>query len=111
MRKTAPAVSIKGRTGYMLDFTSNRNVPGPGQYDARDPKHITTSYSFGHLPTYNSNKRKNRYEVPGPGAYKIRDDFGLNAKSVSILGRNEPGLKSKSRYADVPGPGTYDTTR
>ena len=93
----------------MLELTSNRFVPGPGQYNPKEVR-INRSVGFGNPPDEKiKEKHKNRHYTPGPGAYRTRDDFGVGAKAVSILGRNEKEPKDKIFFS--PGPGAYDSDK
>lgn len=108
IRKRSPVATLKGRTAHMLDLTSNRDVPGPGKYDARDPTHVAHTFAFGHAPLKGDNARNSRYQSPGPGSYNIRKNFGEGSKSVTILGRYETSTKSRVKLLDSPGPGAYN---
>jgi hypothetical protein len=116
VRKRSPVATLKGKTAHMLELTSNRFVPGPGHYNVNNPKTNINTISFGHPSEYRSrfsdtnskNKENMRYQSPGPGAYKIRDDFGVDAKAVSILGKNRSSSYDKLKNSELPGPGSYN---
>ena len=106
-----PSAVIRGRSQTFLEFTSNRFVPGPGKYDVKDVRLRSTWFSFGYPHDKNSKSKIKLHDTPGPGSYKIRDDFGIGAKAVSILGRYEGNSKSKDHLHISPGPGTYNVER
>lgn len=106
-----PSAVIRGRQQTFAEFTTNRFVPGPGQYDAKDIRFRSTSVSFGVPHDLKSKSKLKLHDTPGPGAYKIRDDFGIGSKAVSILGRHEGGSNSKNKINFSPGPGSYNVDR
>lgn len=99
----------------MLDLTSNRYVPGPGNYEVRDNRFKSPSFVFGNPSSRNlsegdkNGKRNHRIDNgPGPGSYTRKDEFGKTAKGFSILGRFST---IKNQLETNPGPGTYDLDR
>ena len=110
IRKKSPAALIAGKTPHMLELTSNRFVPGPGKYNPKDVRN-DKGVKFMAPSRSNKSKDKRRNLTPGPGAYKIKDDFGLNAKSVSIQGRHEEYMVRKNKLHFTPGPGAYNIDR
>ncbi|CAI2359920.1 unnamed protein product [Moneuplotes crassus] len=111
IRKKNPSALIYGRSPHMLEFTSNRFVPGPGKYNPSDNKK-TNTVVFGQPPDPNFEKKnRERHLTPGPGAYKTMTNFGTNAKSVTILSRNEEGPKQRELRHFSPGPGAYNIDR
>ena len=130
VRRKPPSAVIRGRQQMFLEFTTNRFVPGPGQYDAKDIKFRSTSFAFGNPQDLKSKSKLKLNDTPGPGAYtisfrkkliwniclpetycKVRDDFGIGAKAVSILGRHDEGLNRKEKLNFSPGPGSYNVEK
>lgn len=111
VRRKPPSAVIRGRQQMFLEFTTNRFVPGPGQYDVKDIKFRSTSFAFGNPQDLKSKSKLKLNDTPGPGAYKVRDDFGIGAKAVSILGRHDEGLNRKDKLNFSPGPGSYNVEK
>mmetsp|Transcript_505 Transcript_505/g.553 ORF Transcript_505/g.553 Transcript_505/m.553 type:complete len:530 (+) Transcript_505:540-2129(+) len=111
IRKRSPAATIGGKTPHMLEFSTNRFVPGPGKYNPKDVRN-ERGVRFTNLPNLElKEKNRNRHMTPGPGTYKMRDDFGVGAKSVTILGRNNENSKKRNQQHFSPGPGAYDADK
>ena len=107
IRKNSPVATLRGKSSNMLELTSNRFVPGPGQYNVHDPRIKTTGFLFGNAPQLDIKKQKDRYQSPGPGSYQYKDKFGQGAKAVTILGRNRSFSLDQKKSSSLPGPGTY----
>ena len=72
-----PALSLSTGSRLAKDFSTKREIPGPGSYNLSStlngPKHKFVT----------SKRRRNVSEVPGPGSYKIPCSFAKIANYIT----------------------------
>jgi len=86
-------------------MTTNRLVPGPGNYDVIDDKGSKApKFSFGkELRT-----KSDRPKTPGPGTYQFRTCIGNEGPKITISSwRPLSSVASAANF--TPGPGQYDS--
>jgi len=99
VKDSVPSYVIAGKPKERQDIGQ---APGPGEYDARDPRISTQAWS---IPSA-QREREDHSPVPGPGYYRPEDKKGLGPAYTM----REKGEKLRDKTTS-PGPGAYYTEK
>eukprot|EP00762_Andalucia_godoyi_P007433 ANDGO_07790.mRNA.1 hypothetical protein len=83
-------------------------MPGPGQYNPREPNDVRKISLHGRIPV-----NLPRAPTPGPGSYNIDEATGIGSSMIMkkhgvTLKSRIPPQAAENGAKSIPGPGTYD---